>query len=104
MIDQEVYDLSQTGDEVQGILNKSEALPTNPELQQALAGKQDVIPDLNAIRQNAQNGQVAYQRIPALEQAAENAAQSAADAANDADVAKAQALAAAGKLEELETF
>ena len=104
MIDQEVYDLTQTGQQVQNILDKSEALPTNPELEVALGGKQDVIPDLITIRQNAQNGQVAYQRIPALEQAAENAAQSAADAANDADVAKAQALAAAGKLEELETF
>ena len=101
---QEVYDLTQTGDEVQSILNKGAALPTNPELQEMFDSKQDVIPDLNAIRQNAQNGQVAYQRIPALEQAAENAAQSAADAANDADVAKAQALAAAGKLEELEAF
>lgn len=104
MIDQEVYDLSQTGDEVQGILNKSDALPTNPELQAALDAKQDVIPDLSTIRQNAQNGQAAYQVIPALEQDAANAAQSAADAANDADVARAQALLAAGKLTELETF
>jgi len=104
MTDQEVYDLSQTGDEVQNILDKGAALPSNPELQEALSGKQDVIPDLNTIRQNAQKGQEAYQVIPALEQDAANAAQSAADAANDADVAKAQALAAAGKLEDLETF
>ena len=47
---QEVYDLSQTGDEVQSILNKSEQLPTNPELQEALDAKQDVIPDLDSIR------------------------------------------------------
>jgi hypothetical protein len=49
MIDQEVYDLTQTGQQVQNILNKGELLPSNPELQEALDAKQNVIPDLNAI-------------------------------------------------------
>ena len=41
MIDQEVYDLTQTGQQVQNILDKGEALPSNPELQQALDSKAD---------------------------------------------------------------
>ena len=40
-LNQEVYDLSQTGDEVQSILNKGEQLPTNQELQEALNAKAD---------------------------------------------------------------
>ena len=101
---QEVYDLSQTGDEVQSILNKSEQLPTNPELEAALEAKQDVIPDLGNIRSQAQLGAQAYNEVHLAEQAALNAQQSAADAADSAEVAQAQALAAAGKLDELETF
>ena len=101
MIDQEVYDLSQTGDEVQGILNKGAALPTNPELQEKFDAKQDVIPDLGNIRSQAQLGAQAYNEVHVAEQAAVNAQQSAADAADSAEVAQAQALAAAGKLDEL---
>lgn len=41
MIDQEVYDLTQTGDEVQQILNKGEQLPTNAQLIEAFATKAD---------------------------------------------------------------
>ena len=41
MIDQEVYDLSQTGDEVQAILNKGAQLPTNDQLIAAFALKAD---------------------------------------------------------------
>lgn len=101
---QEVYDLSQTGDEVQGILNKSEQLPTNPELQEALDAKQDVIPDLDSIRHNAGLGAQAFQEVDVAEQAAQSAQQSAEAAADSAAVAEAKALQAAGKLDELETF
>ena len=41
MIDQEVYDLTQTGQEVQNILDKGEALPTNAQLIEAFALKAD---------------------------------------------------------------
>ena len=101
---QEVYDLSQTGDEVQSILNKSEQLPTNPELQEALDAKQDVIPDLESIRHNAGLGAQAFQEVDVAEQAAVSAQQSAEAAADSAAVAEAKALQAAGKLDELETF
>ena len=101
---QEVYDLSQTGDEVQSILNKSEQLPTNPELQEALDAKQDVIPDLDSIRHNAGLGAQAFQEVDVAEQAAVSAQQSAEAAADSAAVAEAKALQAAGKLDELETF
>jgi hypothetical protein len=62
MIDQEVYDLTQTGQQVQNILNKGESLPSNPELQEALDAKQNVIPDLNVIRSGAAKGMTAYQK------------------------------------------
>ena len=101
---QEVYDLSQTGDEVQSILNKSEQLPTNPQLQAALDAKQDVIPDLDSIRHNAGLGAQAFQEVDVAEQAAVSAQQSAEAAADSAAVAEAKALQAAGKLDELETF
>ena len=101
---QEVYDLSQTGDEVQSILNKSEQLPTNPELQEALDAKQDVIPDLESIRHNAGLGAQAFQEVDVAEQAAVSAQRSAEAAADSAAVAEAKALQAAGKLDELETF
>mgnify|MGYP006945363491 CR=1 FL=1 len=101
---QEVYDLSQTGDEVQSILNKSEQLPTNPELQEALDAKQDVITDLDSIRHNAGLGAQAFQEVDVAEQAAQSAQQSAEAAADSAAVAEAKALQAAGKLDELETF
>ena len=41
MIDQEVYDLSQTGDEVQAILNNAEGMPTPEQLSEAFALKAD---------------------------------------------------------------
>lgn len=41
MIDQEVYDLTQTGDEVQEILNNAEGMPTPEELSAAFALKAD---------------------------------------------------------------
>lgn len=41
MIDQEVYDLTQTGQEVQNILDKGEALPTNTQLIEAFSMKAD---------------------------------------------------------------
>ena len=43
MNNQEIYDLTQTGEQVQQILDKSQGLPTNTELQQALNAKQDVL-------------------------------------------------------------
>ena len=41
MIDQEVYDLTQTGDEVQAILNNAQDMPTPEQLSQAFALKAD---------------------------------------------------------------
>ena len=41
MIDQEVYDLTQTGDEVQAILNNAEGMPTPEQLSDAFALKAD---------------------------------------------------------------
>ena len=41
MIDQEVYDLTQTGDEVQAILNNAEGMPTPQQLSEAFALKAD---------------------------------------------------------------
>ena len=41
MIDQEVYDLTQTGDEVQAILNNAEGMPTPEQLSEAFALKAD---------------------------------------------------------------
>ena len=41
-MEQEIYDLIQTGDEVQAILNKSEQLPSIEQLTQELNGKADV--------------------------------------------------------------
>ena len=88
MIDQEVYDLQQTGDEVQGILNKSQALPTNPELQEALGSKAD---KGNTYTKDQVDAKV-NQGITAAEAAAESAAQNAESAAESAEAA-AQRLA-----------
>ena len=41
MIDQEVYDLTQTGDEVQAILNNAEGMPTPEQLSEAFGLKAD---------------------------------------------------------------
>ena len=98
------YNLSQTGSEVQGILDKAAQLPDKATLDNEFDSKQDVIPDLGNIRSQAQLGAQAYNEVHLAEQAAVNAQQSAADAADSAEVAEAQALAAAGKLDELETF
>ena len=89
MIDQEVYDLTQTGQQVQNILDKGQALPTNPELQAALDAKQDVITDLDSIRHNAGLGAQAFQEVDVAEQAAQSAQQSAEAAAGSAQVAEA---------------
>lgn len=102
MIDQEVYDLQQTGDEVQGILNKGAALPTNPELQEALARKQDVIPDLAVIRNGAAKGATAYQKpesgVPYADMDAnvQHSLDGLADAQSAASAAEDHAEAAAG--------
>ena len=88
MIDQEVYDLQQTGDEVQGILNKGAALPTNPELQEALDAKAD---KGNTYTKDQVDAKV-NQGITAAEAAAESAAQNAESAAESAEAA-AQRLA-----------
>ena len=88
MIDQEVYDLQQTGDEVQGILNKGAALPTNPELQEALDAKAD---KGNTYTKDQVDAKV-NQGITAAEAAAESAAQNAESAAGSAEAA-AQRLA-----------
>jgi hypothetical protein len=88
MIDQEVYDLTQTGDEVQGILNKGAALPTNPELQAALDSKAD---KGNTYTKDQVDAKV-NQGITAAEAAAESAAQNAESAAESAEAA-AQRLA-----------
>jgi hypothetical protein len=88
MIDQEVYDLQQTGDEVQGILNKGAALPTNPELQEALNAKAD---KGNTYTKDQVDAKV-NQGITAAEAAAESAAQNAESAAESAEAA-AQRLA-----------
>ena len=93
MLDQEVYDLSQTGDEVQQILNKGQALPTNPELQEALDAKQDVIPDLDTIRNKAERGSQAYDDISV-------ATQAATDAEAASRLAEQQARNAAGSASE----
>ena len=102
MIDQEVYDLQQTGDEVQGILNKGAALPTNPELQEALDAKQDVIPDLAVIRNGAAKGATAYQKpesgVPYADMDAgvQHSLDGLADAQSAASAAEGHAEAAAG--------
>ena len=107
MIDQEVYDLSQTGDEVQSILNKSEALPTNPELQAALARKQDFIPDLAVIRYGAAKGATAYQKpesgVPYADMDAgvQHSLDGLADAQSAASAAEDHAEAAAGSAEQV---
>ena len=88
MIDQEVYDLQQTGDEVQGILNKGAALPTNPELQEALDSKAD---KGNTYTKDQVDAKV-NRGITAAEEAAESAAQNAESAAESAEAA-AQRLA-----------
>ena len=88
MIEQEVYDLTQTGDEVQAILNKGEALPTNPELQEVLNAKAD---KGNTYTKDQVDAKV-NQGITAAEAAAESAAQNAESAAESAEAA-AQRLA-----------
>lgn len=88
MIDQEVYDLTQTGQEVQNILDKGEALPTNPELQEALNAKAD---KGNTYTKDQVDAKV-NQGITAAEAAAESAAQNAESAAESAEAA-AQRLA-----------
>lgn len=88
MIEQEVYDLTQTGQEVQNILNKSEALPTNPELDAALDAKAD---KGNTYTKDQVDAKV-NQGITAAEAAAESAAQNAESAAESAEAA-AQRLA-----------
>ena len=107
MLDQEVYDLQQTGDQVQDILNKGQALPTNPELQEALEAKQDVIPDLSVIRAGAAKGMTAYQKpesgIPYndLDPNIQNQLDSLSEAQRAAEAAEAQAQAAAGSAEQV---
>lgn len=107
MIDQEVYDLQQTGDEVQGILNKGAALPTNPELQEALDAKQDVIPDLAIIRNGAAKGATAYQKpesgVPYADMDAgvQHSLDGLADAQSAASAAEGHAEAAAGSAEQV---
>ena len=88
MIDQEVYDLTQTGQQVQNILDKGEALPTNPELQAALDAKAD---KGNTYTKDQVDAKV-NQGITAAEAAAESAAQNAESAAESAEAA-AQRLA-----------
>ena len=88
MIDQEVYDLTQTGQQVQNILDKGEALPSNPELQQALDSKAD---KGNTYTKDQVDAKV-NQGITAAEAAAESAAQNAESAAESAEAA-AQRLA-----------
>jgi len=107
MIDQEVYDLQQTGDEVQGILNKGAALPTNPELQEALDAKQDVIPDLAVIRNGAAKGATAYQKpesgVPYADMDAgvQHSLDGLADAQSAASAAEGYAESAAGSAEQV---
>ena len=88
MIDQEVYDLTQTGQQVQNILDKGEQLPTNPELQEALDSKAD---KGNTYTKDQVDAKV-NQGITAAEAAAESAAQNAESAAESAEAA-AQRLA-----------
>ena len=88
MIDQEVYDLTQTGDEVQNILNKGQALPTNPELQEALDSKADKDDTYTKAQVDAK----VNQGVRAAQAAAEAAAQDAQNAENAAEAA-AQRLA-----------
>ena len=107
MLDQEVYDLQQTGDQVQDILNKGQALPTNPELQAALDAKQDVIPDLNVIRAGAAKGMTAYQKpesgVPYADMDAnvQRTLNSLGEAQAAASEARDQAQAAAGSAEQV---
>ena len=101
MIDQEVYDLVQTGDQVQDILNKGEALPSDTELEAKFAAKQNVINDLSQIRVGAGKGMTAYQKpesgIPYedLDANVQNQLNSLSDAQHSAAEAEAQAQAAA---------
>jgi hypothetical protein len=101
MIDQEVYDLTQTGQQVQNILNKGESLPSNTELQEAFDAKQNVIPDLNVIRSGAAKGMTAYQKpesgVPYndLDSNVQNQLDSLNEAQRAAQAAEAQAQAAA---------
>ena len=88
MIDQEVYDLTQTGDEVQNILNKGQALPTNPELQEALDSKADKDDTYTKAQVDAK----VNQGVRVAQAAAEAAAQDAQNAENAAEAA-AQRLA-----------
>lgn len=101
MIDQEIFDLSQTGDEVQRILNKGQELPTNPELQEEFDKKQDVIPDLNAIRNKAEKGSQAYDEISVATQAATDAEAAAGRAEQQAQNAAGSASAAQGTVTEV---
>lgn len=101
MIDQEVYDLTQTGDEVQGILNKGAALPSNPELQELFDNKQDVIPDLQSIRNKADQGAQAYSQISVAVQAATDAETAASHAEQQARDAAGSASEAARNVEEV---
>lgn len=107
MIDQEVYDLTQTGQEVQNILNKGEYLPSNPELQEALDAKQDVIPDLVVIRNGAAKGATAYQKpesgVPYADMDAgvQHSLDGLADAQSAASAAEDHAEAAAGSAEQV---
>ena len=67
------YNLSQTGSEVQGILDKAAQLPDKQTLDNDFDAKQDVIPDLGNIRSQAQLGAQAYNEVHLAEQAAVNA-------------------------------
>lgn len=88
MIDQEVYDLTQTGDEVQAILNNAQGMPTPEQLSQAFALKAD---KGNTYTKDQVDAKV-NQGITAAEAAAESAAQNAENAAESAEAA-AQRLA-----------
>ena len=74
-MEQELYDLQQTGQKVQEILNKADALPTPSQLEQ---------------------------RMQRIEQTAQEAQQSAEDAAGSAESAQQSAAEAAQRLEDLE--
>ena len=62
MIDQEVYDLTQTGQEVQNILDKGEALPTNAQLIEAFATKADKSTTYTKVQTDAKAADIPIRR------------------------------------------
>ena len=84
VLDQEIYDLTQTGEEVQEILDKSESLPNNEELQAKFNSKADK----NSTYTKAEVNHIIEESVgqaQAAAEAAEENAQNAMDAAENTE-------------------